>query len=367
MTEAAKIHVGLDCNSYDIHIGAGLLAHAGEKLKEILSGKKICVVTDDNIAKIYLMPLMKTLEAAGFICYPPIILPAGEETKSFKYLQSVVDKSLSYKLDRFSTLVALGGGVVGDITGFAASVIMRGINFVQIPTTLLAQVDSSVGGKTGINTQEGKNLVGSFYQPKAVLIDTDTLKTLPEREKKAGYAEILKYALVNDANFFDWLEENGKSVLSGDAQAQQKAIETSCKAKAAIVAADETERKDIRALLNLGHSFGHALEALGSYDGRLLHGEAVAIGMRLAFEFSENTGVCPAADVLRVKSHLGKMGLPLTPPFKVTAAAVLDKMRGDKKNRDGGITLVLARGIGKAFVDRRVDGEALKEFLERSL
>ncbi len=359
------VRVNLDAKPYDIMIGQGLLTEAGSLLSSALASKKICVVTDETISKLYLMKLMKSLEMGGLTACPPIILPPGESTKNFQQLQFIVEKCLSYKLDRKSTLIALGGGVVGDITGFAASMLMRGINFVQIPTTLLAQVDSSVGGKTAINTTAGKNLVGSFYHPKLVLIDTDALKTLPPRELKAGYAEVLKYALINDPAFFNWLEENGAGLLAGDAEKQKYAIDVSCSAKARIVEEDETEQKDIRALLNFGHTFGHALEALGGYDGRLLHGEAVGIGMLLGFEFSCQAGHCAAADVERVRKHLIKAGLMTTPPFAVTAQELLQNMQGDKKNQDGKVTLILAREIGQAFVAHRVSEFDLAAFLKK--
>jgi len=359
------VRVNLDNRAYDIIIGQNVLAQAGDLLSPLLKSKKLCIVTDEAVAKTYLVKLMKTLEDAGFVPCPPIILPAGEQTKSFHQLQYVVEKLLSYKLDRHSTLIALGGGVMGDLAGFAASMLMRGISFVQIPTTLLSQVDSSVGGKTGINTSAGKNLVGAFYQPKAVLIDTEVLKTLPVRELKSGYAEVLKYGLINDLAFFNWLEQHGAAVLAGDAPAQKYAIDASCRAKAAIVEEDEHEQKDIRALLNLGHSFGHALEALGGYDGRILHGEAVGIGCLLAFEFSHEKGLCPAHDVDRLRLHLLKTGLMSEPPFKVTAAAVLDAMRGDKKNKDGNITLILAKGVGQAFVARDISEAELLVFLKK--
>ena len=326
--------------------------------------RKICVVTDETVAKSYLVKLMRALEEAGFNAPPPIILPAGEATKNFRQLQFIIDKCLSYKLDRESTLIALGGGVIGDITGFAAAILMRGIAFVQIPTTLLSQVDSSVGGKTGINTAAGKNMVGAFYHPKIVLIDTDALKTLPLRELRAGYAEIIKYALIGDPAFFDWLEQNGKALLEGNSGLQKYAIDVSCRAKAAIIEEDEDEQKDIRALLNLGHSFGHALEALGGYDGRLLHGEAVGVGILLAYEFSLQQGLCPPEDVERVRGHLLKTGLMLEPPFRVTAREVLERMKGDKKNRDERITLILARGIGQAFVAHHVEETNLAHFLQ---
>ena len=352
--------------SYDIVIGQGILAgQAGEYLSSLLESKKVCIVTDETVAKLYLVKLMKALEEAGFKACPPIILPAGEQTKNFQQLQYIIEKCLSYKLGRDSTLVALGGGVIGDIAGFAAAILMRGIGFVQIPTTLLSQVDSSVGGKTGINTAAGKNLAGAFYQPKVVLIDSDALKTLPMRELKAGYAEILKYALINDPAFFNWLEQNGKELLAGDAALQKYAIDASCRSKAAIVEEDENEEKDIRALLNFGHSFGHALEALGGYDGRLLHGEAVGIGSLLAHEFSLQMELCPARDVERLRQHLVKTGLMIEGPFKVTAQDMLTRMQGDKKNRGGQMTLILTKGIGQAFVARHVSETDLLAFLKK--
>ncbi len=349
---------------YEIHIGAGILSAGGEKLKPVLPSRRVCVVTDEIVAKIYLVSLMKGLEAAGFSACPPVILPVGEAVKDFKHLEALINKLSSYKLDRKTTLIALGGGVIGDLTGFAAAIYMRGIPFVQVPTTLLAQVDSAVGGKTGINLLAGKNMAGAFHQPVMVLTDTETLKTLPPRELKAGYAEILKYALLGDAVFFEWLEKNGAGVLSGNAVQQQEAIARSCQMKAAIVAADEKEQNDIRALLNLGHSFGHALEAMGCYDGRLLHGEAVGIGMILAFSLSARLGFCPEADLDRLRSHMGQLGLMEAPPFRGSAGEVLVHMRGDKKNSDGKMTLILARGIGQAFVAHDIDEKLLLAFLQ---
>lgn len=349
---------------YDIHIGSGLLAQAGEILSSALPGRNVCIVADENVAKLHLPVLTRSMEVAGFRCHTAL-LPPGEGTKSFSRLESLVETVLAAKPDRQFALIALGGGVVGDIVGFAASIILRGIPFVQVPTTLLAQVDSSVGGKTGINTPAGKNLIGAFHQPAVVLADLDVLRTLPPREVKAGYAEIVKYGLINDVAFFDWLEKNGAGVLAGDAALQAHAIEISCAAKAAIVAEDEKEQKDVRALLNLGHTFGHALEALGGYDGRLLHGEAVGIGLALAAEFSREEGLCPAEDVERLSRHLSAAGMMAEPPFAVSAAAMLDRMRGDKKARDGKITLVLLRGIGQAFVARDVDEKRLSAFLRK--
>lgn len=361
---AVVLQVRHQNGQYPIHIAAGLLSATGERLRDLFSARRVCVVTDDCVAKNFLVPLMKSLEAAEFSACPPIILPAGEGAKNFNTLEMVIDRCSGYKLDRKSVLIALGGGVVGDLTGFAAAIYMRGISFVQIPTTLLAQVDSSVGGKTGINIPAGKNLVGAFHQPEMVLIDPKMLATLPSREMRAGYAEVLKYALIGDADFFEWLEQHGKGVLSGDLEKQQEAIAKSCQAKAAIVAADEKEQNDIRALLNLGHSFGHALEALGCYDGRLLHGEAVGIGISLAFELSQRLGACPESDVRRVQDHLDRAGLTRQPPFAATAGDVLDRMRGDKKNRDGHIALILAKGIGRAFVEKNVSENLLMDFLK---
>lgn len=361
------VRVEAGTGAYDIVIGPGLLATAGQRLQKVLPSKKLCVVTDEHVAKIYLPNFMKSLEAAGFTPAPPVILKAGEETKSFQQLQYIIERALGYRLDRKSAVVALGGGVVGDIAGFAASVLMRGVKFVQVPTTLLAQVDSSVGGKTAINTPQGKNLVGSFYQPEIVLIDTDTLKTLPAREMKSGYAEILKYALIDNPEFFTWLEQNGEKVLAGDPAALEYAITLSCRAKAAIVKADEKEQKDIRALLNLGHTFGHALEALGGFDGRLLHGEAVGIGLRLASGFSRDLGLCPADDAAKVASHLSKTGLMDRAPFKADPAAVLEKMKGDKKAKDGKMTFVLMKGIGRAFVANDVAEDKVRDFLQGGL
>jgi len=351
--------------AYDILIEGGLLAAAGAVLPRALKAKRFCIVTDEHVAALpHMLTLIKSMETAGLSVTAPIVLPPGEGTKDFHHLQYIIDGALERGLDRHAALIALGGGVVGDITGFAAAVLMRGIPFVQIPTTLLAQVDSAVGGKTAINTPRGKNLVGAFYQPRAVLIDTDVLQTLPEREMKAGYAEVLKYALINKPAFFDWLEENARALLSGDAAAQAEAIAVSCAAKAAIVAEDEREEKDIRALLNLGHTFAHALEKLGGFDGRLLHGEAVGIGLYWAAAFSARQGLCDAAAAGRIEAHLDAAGMMTRPPFAVTAADVLEAMRGDKKSRDGNMTLILMKGIGHAFVARDADEAAVLSFLK---
>ena len=351
--------------AYDIIIESGVLNAAGNILSSVMQAKRFCIVTDAHIAALpHMLTLIKSMETAGLSVTAPIVLPAGEGTKDFHHLQYIIDNALDRGLDRHAALIALGGGVIGDITGFAAAVLMRGIPFVQIPTTLLAQVDSAVGGKTAINTARGKNLVGAFYQPRAVLIDTDVLQTLPAREMKAGYAEVLKYALINKPAFFDWLEDHAEAILSGDAAAQAEAIAISCNAKAEIVADDEREEKDIRALLNLGHTFAHALEKLGGFDGRLLHGEAVGIGLYWAAAFSAQQGLCAAEDVAKIKAHLDKAGMMTAPPFAVAAAAVLEAMRGDKKNRDGKMTLILMKGIGRSFVSRDADEAAVLSFLK---
>lgn len=361
------VSVTLDAGrGYDIYIGAGLLARAGDLLQTQLRARKLCIVTDDTVAALpHINVLMESLRAAGFMLVDPVVIPAGEGSKNFSQLEYILAQALARGLDRQSALVALGGGVIGDITGFAAAVLMRGIDFVQVPTTLLAQVDSSVGGKTGINMKQGKNLVGSFCQPRAVLIDTDVLKTLSPREMRAGYAEVVKYGLIDRPEFFDWLDQNGAALLSGDADAQKHAIAVSCAAKAKIVTEDEREEKDIRALLNLGHTFGHALEKIGGYDGRLLHGEAVAIGCLWAVQFSAQIGLAPQVDAERFARHLAAAGLMTKPPFAVNAQDILAAMRGDKKAQDGKITLILMRGIGKSFVARGCDEGPLLAFLEQ--
>lgn len=357
---------GGDRRDYNIYIGAGTLAQAGTLLPQSLRARKLCIVTDETVAvSPHLAALSASLAQGGYVLAAPIVLPAGEASKSFTQLEYVLSQALARGLDRTSALVALGGGVIGDITGFAASILMRGIDFVQVPTTLLAQVDSSVGGKTGINLPQGKNLVGSFCQPRAVLIDTAVLATLPPREMRAGYAEVVKYGLINQPDFFGWLEQNAGAILGGDAAAQAQAIAESCRAKAQIVMEDEREEKDIRALLNLGHTFGHALEKLGGYDGKILHGEAVSVGCLWALRFSVQLGLAPAADADRLQRHLSAAGMMTAPPFAVRAADILSAMRGDKKAQDGKLTLILLRGIGKSFVARDVDEAALLSFLEQ--
>jgi len=301
-------------------------------------------------------------------------VPSGERSKEFDIFSQLMNGLLDQRPDRKTTLVALGGGVVGDLVGFAASVLLRGVDFIQLPTTLLAQVDSSVGGKTGINTRHGKNLVGAFYQPRLVLADTDVLDTLPRRELLAGYAEVVKYGLIDDPAFFDWCEQNAADLLNGNAAKRIHAIEQSCRAKARIVAADERETTDLRALLNLGHTFGHALEAETGFGPDLLHGEAVGTGMALAFDLSARLGLCPAQDAERVRAHLGAVGLPVRLRSiggdnrrQWNAGKLIEHMRGDKKAQAGKLTFILARGIGKAFVTRDVDEAVLRGLLDQAI
>jgi 3-dehydroquinate synthase len=346
-------------------VGGGILSDAGRFLKPVLARPRVVVITDSNVAPVYLVEFGDSLEREGIRCNH-VVLPAGEQTKSFDHLGDLADRLLDQSVERATTLVALGGGVIGDITGFAAGILLRGLDYVQVPTTLLAQVDSSVGGKTGINTRHGKNLVGLFHQPRLVLADVRTLDTLDPRQLLAGYAEVVKYGLIDDPGFFSWLEENGAGVCGGDHAARTTAVLTSCKAKAAIVAADEREAGQ-RALLNLGHTFGHALEAETGYGDALLHGEAVAIGMILAFDLSVRLGLCPPDDANRLRRHLTAVGLPTGLPrgrgVNWSADVLMDHMSRDKKVRDGQMTFVLARGIGKSFISRQVDAPAVHQFL----
>ena len=364
-----RLQVELGARSYDILIGRGLLAEAGRHLKPILKRPRTIVLTDETVAALHLPALTRALETAG-IDSRAIVLPPGEQTKSFAHLERVTDELLAAKVERSSTLVALGGGVIGDLAGFAAAITLRGIDFVQIPTTLLAQVDSSVGGKTGIDTRWGKNLVGSFHQPRLVLADVDVLATLPRRQVLAGYAEVVKYGLINDPAFFAWLEDNGNGLVEGDEAARQHAVKVSCAAKARIVAADERE-SGARALLNLGHTFGHALEAECGYSDELLHGEAVAMGLVMAFDLSARLGLCPPEDAARVERHLAAVGLP-TEPTSIggrvwSVDSLLEHMQRDKKVEGGRITFILARGIGQAFIARDVDLREVSGLLVEAL
>jgi len=357
MSAHESLRVDLADRSYDILVGDDLLSQAGQHIAPVLRHKRAFIVTDETVAGLHLTTLERALDNAG-IAFEAVVLPPGEQTKDFSHLESLSERLLEMRVERNSTLIALGGGVIGDLTGFAATVLLRGIEFVQIPTTLLAQVDSSVGGKTGINTRQGKNLVGSFHQPRLVLADTGVLSTLPRRQLLAGYAEIAKYGLIGDPEFFAWLEGHGSAVIDGDPAARRHAVLTSCAAKAAIVAADEREH-GARALLNLGHTFAHALEAEVGYGGELLHGEAVAIGMVMAFELSARLNLCPSEDAARARRHLAAIGLPTGLDTQNgrfwNAATLVDHMSRDKKVTGGRITFVLARGIGQAFLSDEVE------------
>lgn len=369
MSGFARVQVALGARSYDILVGSGLLEEAGERLAPVLRQPRVVIISDDNVAPLYLSTLEASLSKAG-VENAHVVLPHGEKTKNFATIQQIVTQLLDQRIERQTTLIALGGGVIGDLTGFAASIVLRGVDFVQAPTTLLSQVDSSVGGKTGINTPHGKNLVGTFYQPRLVLADIATLTTLPRRELLAGYAETVKYALIGDPDFFSWLEEHGPALCGGDETSRLQAVVTSCRAKAAIVADDEREAGR-RSLLNLGHTFGHALEAETGYGETLIHGEAVAIGMIMAFELSLRLGLCPPADCARVRAHFATVGLPTRigdiAGRDWTPEALLAHMCHDKKVRDGNIFFVLTRGIGKAFLTTEVDPRDLQALLQDSL
>ncbi len=365
-TGVERIYVDLGARSYDILVGDGLLASAGPALRGVVqAAARVPVVTDETVAALHLPALMASLRTAGFEALP-VILPAGEPTKDFLHLQWLCERLLDMRIERGSLLLALGGGVIGDIAGFAAAILLRGIEFVQLPTTLLAQVDSSVGGKTGINTAQGKNLVGAFHQPRLVLADVGVLATLDDRQRRAGYAEVVKYGLINDPAFFAWLEFNGPGLLAGDPELLRRAVAVSCRAKARVVEADEREA-GLRALLNLGHTFGHALEAESGFSDALLHGEAVAIGMVLAFELSARMGLAPVGDVRRLRRHLQACGLPcgLDHPALLGASprTLIAHMWSDKKVASGRLTFILARGIGSAFVCRDVPIESVEALL----
>jgi len=365
MTDDRTVRVDLGARSYDVCIGAGLLAQAGERIAPFAPGKRVAVVVDETVAALHLPALMESLARAGLAAHP-VSVPPGETQKSFAGLQRVIDALLALNLERRDLVIAFGGGVIGDLAGLAAALLKRGLDFVQIPTTLLAQVDSSVGGKTAINAAAGKNLVGVFHQPRLVLADLGVLATLPVRERRAGYAEIVKIGLIHDATFYEWCEQNGAAVISENGAALAHAVETAVKAKAAIVAADEREA-GVRALLNLGHTFAHAIEAEAGMDGAVLHGEAVGCGMALAFRFSAQLGLCDAANSVRVDAHLAEAGfatrLRELPVGGYTPARMIEAMHHDKKNEGGALTFILARGVGKAFVARNVDGVALGDFL----
>ncbi|WP_150295424.1 3-dehydroquinate synthase [Sphingobium estronivorans] len=362
----ALVRVALDARSYDIVIEQGALDRAGGYLASYARKGRLVVVTDAHVAKAQLSRLEASLRAAN-IAVEPVILPPGEQTKSWRHLEELLDALLALEIERGDHVVALGGGVIGDLVGFAASILKRGCHFIQVPTTLLAQVDSSVGGKTAINARAGKNLIGSFYQPALVLIDPSTLDTLPVRETRAGYAEVVKYGLIDDPDFFAWCEAEGHRLLAGDAEAREYAIERSVAAKAAIVADDERETSGRRALLNLGHTFGHALEADTGFSDTLLHGEGVAAGMALAFRYSARLGLCAAEEAERVTAHLKAVGLPYdlaTAQVTADGPALVAHMLHDKKMAAGTLPFLLARGIGQTFLSKDVVLDDVAAFLD---
>jgi len=360
---SVTVPVALGARRYNVVIEPGALQRAASILLPITGARRSVIITDANVAKLHLPKLQAALPEAHVI-----VLPAGEPTKSWAQLSALVDQLIEIGVERADYLVAFGGGVIGDLVGFAAAILKRGCNFIQIPTTLLAQVDSSVGGKTAINTAAGKNLVGAFYQPALVLIDPDVLDTLPLRDARAGYAEVVKYGLINDSGFFEWCEANAGALLAGDTAARVHAIRTSVTAKATIVAADERETHDLRALLNLGHTFGHALEAEAGFSDRLLHGEAVSAGIALAYRFSGEQTLCSPHDAARVSAHFEAVGLPhsLTGAgITASGETLVAHMLHDKKMTGGTLPFILARGIGQAFVDKSVSLGAVADFLDR--
>jgi 3-dehydroquinate synthase len=366
MGGAEHLRLDLGARSYDIVVGGGLLDEAGALMRPVIRQPRVVVVTDETVAALHLPRLAAGLERAG-LAHHTIVLPPGEGSKDFAHFAKLAQDILALGIERGTPLVALGGGVVGDLTGFAAATLLRGLDYVQIPTTLLAQVDSSVGGKTGINTAQGKNLVGAFHQPVLVLADIDALATLPRRELLAGYAEVVKYGLIRDPIFYDWLEAKGAALVGGDPALRREAVFRSCAIKAAVVGADERESGE-RALLNFGHTFGHALEAETGFGDALLHGEAVGLGMRLAFDLSAQLGLCPSDAAERVRRHLASVGLTvgvdqIANGRRFSAAALLHHMAKDKKVKDGRITLILARGIGEVFITRDVPPATLEAFL----
>jgi len=364
-----RLRVDLAGRAYDIVVGTGVLGAAAQEIIALKRGKRVFIVSDDNVARLHLAALTRTLDQAG-IAHDAAILPPGEATKSFGVLEQLVGQMLDANLDRSNLVVALGGGVIGDLAGFAAGIVKRGIDYVQIPTTLLAQVDSSVGGKTAIDTPQGKNLVGLFHQPCLVLADTAVLDTLPVRELRAGYAEILKYGLIGDAAFAEWAGANCEAILTKPGAERTTAIVKSCTMKARVVEADEREAGQ-RALLNLGHTFGHAIEACAGFSGKVLHGEAVAAGCCLAFALSERLNFCGPGDAARVRDWFAKAGLPTSlaslPDLGASVDDLVEIMRQDKKAKSGKLTFVLARGIGKAFVADDVAEDGVQALLAAEL
>ncbi|MDH5452485.1 MAG: 3-dehydroquinate synthase [Paracoccaceae bacterium] len=362
-----NVRVNLAERSYNVRIGQGLLARSGAEIAGLLPRPRVAVVTDENVGGMHMDALRDGL---GDVQAVTLTLPAGEATKAWPEFARTVDWLLAEKIERKDVVIALGGGVIGDLVGFAAAVLRRGVRFVQIPTSLLAQVDSSVGGKTGINSKHGKNLIGAFHQPSLVLADIDLLSTLPARDFLSGYGEVVKYGLLGDAAFFDWLEKNGPAMAAGDAAARQYAVRRSVEMKARIVERDETEEGD-RALLNLGHTFCHALEAATGYSGRLLHGEGVAIGCALAFELSQRLGLCAQEAPSRIRAHLRDMGMKTDlgdiPGDLPDADGLLNLMGQDKKVLDGKLRFILAHSIGSAFVASNVDTAIVRQVLSDAL
>src|SRR5438093_2004691 len=365
--EPTVVNVALGARSYDIVIGRGLLNSLGQRIAALRPGARVAIVSDETVARHCLAATQAALDGIGAAA--PVIVPPGEGSKSFPVFERVCEELIEARIERGDLVVALGGGVVGDLAGFAAAVVRRGLDYVQVPTTLLAQVDSSVGGKTAIDSSHGKNLIGAFHQPILVVADTALLDTLPPREFRAGYAEVAKYSLMGDAAFFAWLEANWREVFSGGA-AREHAIAVSCRMKAAIVAHDERESGE-RALLNLGHTFGHALEAAAGFSDRLLHGEAIALGMALAFGFSAKRGLLPQSETERVKRHLAAVGLPIhlcsVPGAPTNADRLMELIGQDKKVRRGRLTFILARGIGASFIAPDVDAAEVHAFLVEKL
>jgi 3-dehydroquinate synthase len=367
MKRSETVRVDLGARSYDVRIGAGLIAAAGAEISPLLRRRRVAVLTDETVSALHLGALRSGL---GDIAMTALALPAGEATKGWPELSRAVDWLLAEKIERRDVVIAFGGGVIGDLAGFAAAVLRRGVRFVQIPTTLLAQVDSSVGGKTGINSIHGKNLIGVFHQPSLVLADIGVLDTLPGRDFLSGYGEVVKYGLLGDAGFFEWLEANAPAMAAGDARLRQYAVKRSVEMKARIVERDETEEGD-RALLNLGHTFCHALETATGYSDRLLHGEGVAIGCALAFVLSQRLGLCSQEEPSRVRAHLKAMGMKADladiPGDLPDAEGLLHLMAQDKKVVDGKLRFILARGIGQAFVASDVPGDVVRSVLEEAL
>ena len=366
--DSIVVDVALGNRAYDIVIGRDVLSQLGRRMAALRPGARAAIVTDENVGRVHLAAARHALDAAG-IGVTHVAVPPGESSKSIAVFEQVCEALITARIERNDLVIALGGGVIGDLAGFAASAVRRGLDFIQVPTTLLAQVDSSVGGKTGINSKQGKNLIGAFHQPVLVLADTALLDTLPARQFRAGYAEVAKYGLLGDADFFAWLETSWKDIFAG-AAAREHAIAVSCRTKAMIVSRDERENGE-RALLNLGHTFGHALEAAAGFSDRLLHGEAISIGMALAFQYSAKKGLLPQADAERVVRHLSATGLPVKisdfSNEKLDADRLMDLIAQDKKVKRGTLTFILVRGIGKSFIAANVDPSEVREFLSGKL